>query len=154
MSGAKSGARPAILDGSVSLDVSWSRLPAAGSSCVYQSSPLPSPVSQLWVSTAGPNAYGSEGYDVLTPARFPNAKMSDDSVFKSAPGANSSLLYSTRASTPDHLIEDGMHVPSMATSGLDFTGTIAVMPLGTMGDETQGVRVAKHQVGSGSFNYV
>ena len=153
ISGAKSGAVPAILDGSVPLDLSWSRLPAAGNSCVYRSSPLPSPVSQLWVNTAGPNAYG-EGYDVLTPARFPNAKMSDDSVFKAAPGAHSSLLYSTRSSTPDHLIEDGMHVPSMASSGLDFTGTIAVMPLGTMGDETQGVRVAKHQVGSGSFTYV
>ena len=154
VSGAKSGARPAILDGSVSLDVSWSHLPAAGSSCVYRSSPLPSPVSQLWVSTAGPNAYGPEGYDVLTPARFPNAKMSDDSVFQAAPGAHSSLLYSTRASTPDHLIEDGTHVPSMASSGLDFTGTIAVMPLGVMGDETQGVRVAKYQVGNSSFNYV
>ena len=162
ISGAKSGARPAILDGSVALSLEWTATAAAaaaappagnGSSCIYRSSPLPSPVSQLWASTAGPNAYGPEGYDVLTPARFPNAKMSDDSIFKSAPGPHSAVLYSTRASTPDQLIEDGSHVPSMASSGLDFTGTIAVMPLGTMGDETQGVRVGKHAVGSANFSY-
>ena len=202
ISGARSGASPAILDGSVSLSLSWSLQPAVASSsqcgaalahmcggksgtacdlcaannqhnlrmagctssdivafcagsssCTYRSSPLQSPVSQLWANTAGPNAYGPEGFDVLTPARFPNAKMSDDSIFKSAPGAHSALLYSTRDSTPEHLIEDGTHVPSMASSGLDFTGTIAVMPLGIMGDETQGVRVAKHNVGSGNFSY-
>jgi hypothetical protein len=79
ISGAKSGAEPAILDGSISLSsLAWSRQPqpggaAAGASrsCIYRSSALPRPVSQLWASTAGPHSY-AEGYDVLTPARFPN----------------------------------------------------------------------------------
>ena len=70
ISGGKSGASPAILDGSAPLSgLSWSRVSGSGSSCVYRSSALPRPVSQLWASTAGPNAYGPEGFDVLTPAR-------------------------------------------------------------------------------------
>jgi hypothetical protein len=81
------------------------------------------------------------------------AKLSDDSVFRAAPSANSSMLYSTKQSTPEVLIEDGTHVPSMASSGIDFTGAIVVLPLGVMGDETQGVRVARHNVGSGNLSY-
>jgi hypothetical protein len=41
----------------------------------------------------------------------------------------------------------------MASSGIDFTGAIVVLPLGVMGDETQGVRVARHNVGSGNLSY-
>ena len=66
---------------------------------------------------------------------------------------NGSMLYSTRASTAGHTIEDGTHRPSMASSGIDFTGLIAVLPLGTMGSLTQGVVVTKHGAGAASFAY-
>ena len=151
ISGAKAGATPAILDGSVALspaDLAWR---PSGKRCIYRSAPLKRPVWQLWASSAGANSY--HGFDVLTPARFPNAKLSDDSVFRAAPGANSSMLYSTSKSTSGHLVEDGTHVPTMAGSGIDFTGLIAVLPLGTMGAMTQGVRVRQHGAGQNSFRY-
>jgi hypothetical protein len=50
-------------------------------------------------------------------------------------------------------VEDGKHTPSMASSGLDFTGTIAVISLGTMGDMSQGVKVNTHAAGAHSFRY-
>lgn len=37
------------------------------------------------------------------------------------------------------IIETGDNTPSMASSGIDFTGMIAVLPLGTMGNMAQGV---------------
>ena len=37
------------------------------------------------------------------------------------------------------IIETGDNSPSMASSGIDFTGMIAVLPLGTMGNMAQGV---------------
>ena len=62
-------------------------------------------------------------------------------------------MYSTKASRPGEIVDDGNMVPSLASSGLDFTGTIAVLPLGTMGALTQGVRVMRHGKGQGSFSY-
>ena len=41
----------------------------------------------------------------------------------------------------------------MASLGIDLTGAIAVLPLGTMGSLTQGVVVKQHSVGSDSFTY-
>jgi hypothetical protein len=149
ISGSRAMGAPAVLDGSVALDISWAPVPVAacwqalartgcaGSSrqgancavcvgqhqhdlrlagcsseavdtfcahpgataspvsapCVYQSSPLPRPVWQLWATgnaTNGEILY--DGYAVQTPARFPNAKLADDTVFKAWPGSNSSML--------------------------------------------------------------
>jgi hypothetical protein len=53
-------------------------------------------VWQLWASGLGSctdpvhprTASDFDGYLPLTPARFPNARLSDDSVFDSAPSAN------------------------------------------------------------------
>ena len=199
------------LDGTVNLDnISWTKV----AQCTYESQPMADlTVWQLWADTVP-----------LTPARFPNAKMSDDSVFDGAPylvsgRRNGSLLYSTKGGPPhancsaalaasgcsplsgqdtcedclrSHrtelqraacwenpcpdqacfsrfmkrfcadddgaatvvtVNEDGEHAPSIATSNLNLTGTIAVLPLGTMGSLTQGVRVLHHAAGGGSFTY-
>lgn len=78
ISGAKAvGGTPAIIDGSVRLVPTWTSSTSTSSQpqCVWSSSPLSTPVSQLWVTSSGPNSY--HGFDVLTPARFPNAKLSD-----------------------------------------------------------------------------
>jgi len=171
ISGAKSGLVPAVLDGSVPLATKWSKLggPNAAlgndaASCIFSSELLAQEVSQLWVSPSGSERAAVGGREALTnlipltPARFPNAKLSDDSVFDSAPvevtgRRNASVLYSAKASTSGNLIDDGEHKPSLASSGIDFTGTIAVLPLGTMGSATQGVRVKNHIAGQSSFSY-
>ena len=140
IAGAEDGA---VLDGSTAINTTWTK--EGDSSCVYSSAPLTTEIWQLWADNVP-----------LTPARFPNAKLSDDSVFDGAPFSvsgrkNGSLLYSTRTSSAGHVVEDGAHSPSMASSKIDFTGAIAVLPLGTMGVLTQGVRVASHD--GASFRY-
>ena len=139
--------RMAVLDGSVAITTTWS----AGSGaekCIYTSAPLTTSTMpwQLWVDglaappTPSP-AFKLDGYAPLTPARFPNARLDDDTVFKAAPAGttplpplhdfsnsaatpatNGSLLYSSKDSTPGHIVDDGTHVPSLASSGIDFTG--------------------------------
>ena len=206
------GQDASILDGSIPLQTSWSKL----SRCIHESAQLPSDVKvwQLWADGV-----------VLTPARFPNAKMSDESVFDGAPHyisgrRNGSLLYSTKGGPPhancstaldeagctplqgeeqcescvrshremlqraacwQHpcpdsscfsrfmkgycaledgegtvvtVTEDGEHSPTLASSALNLTGALAVLPLGTMGSLTQGVRVLHHTPGSSSFTYL
>ena len=138
-------AAPAVLDGSVRLQLDWTQ--ARDNGCIYTSSPLPSDIWQLWADLSP-----------LTPARFPNAKLSDDSVFDGAPFGvsgrrNGSLLYSTTASVPGLIVDDGEHAPSLASSNLDLSGALAVLPLGTMGSLTQGVRVARHGAGAGNFSF-
>ena len=135
----------AIIDGSVPILTAWTRIP--GRSCLYQSAPMAQEVWQLWA-----------GDSPLTPARFPNAMLADDSVFDGAPFAlsgrrNGSLLYSSRDSVAGRIHDDGTHAPSLASSGLDLKGSIAVLPLGTMGSQAQGVRVTKHGANSSSFSY-
>ena len=156
-----------ILDGSSALSTAWTKAAASAStssSCVYTSAVLDAPVSQLWTdgvsnppSTPSP-AFALDRFAPLTPARFPNAKLSDDSAFNGAPSASSgrkdgALLYSSKTSSSGNIIDDGTHTPSLASSGLDLTGVIAVLPLGTMGALTQGVVVKKHTVGAGTFTY-
>lgn len=65
--------------------------------------------------------------------------MATESTVAPTTVTNGSMLYSIKASTSGRLVEDGAHTPSMASSGIDFTGSIAVVPLGTMGSLTQGV---------------
>jgi hypothetical protein len=155
-----------ILDGSVAGPTVWVPMTAVDSatgrrspSCVWESAPLAagSPLpAQLWITngqdTASGDVVSTESFEVLTPARFPNARLSDDSVF-TAVGPNGSMLYSSKASTFGELVDDGTHTPSLATSGLDVTGMVAVIPLGVMGDELQGVRVTKHSKGVNHFSY-
>ena len=152
---------PAILDGSSKLSTTWTR--TSSTSCVYTSAALSSPVAQLWTDglqappTPSP-AFSLDGFAPLTPARFPNAKLSSDSAFNGAPSSHSggkdgALLYSARDSKSGEIVDDGTHAPSLASSGLDLTGAIAVLPLGTMGALTQGVVVKNHEAGSNSFTY-
>ena len=73
---------PPILDGSVAIDTTWTK--KQGTTCVYQSTPLPTAIWQLWATGIAPPprhysaAYDLDGFAPLTPARFPNAKLSDD----------------------------------------------------------------------------
>ena len=147
------GQGTAVLDGSIKIDSTWTR-GVGNETCVYTSRTLDTEIWQLWAAAASADC----GFVPIAPARFPNAKMSDDSVFDGAPFSlsgrrNGSLLYSTRESSAGKIVEDGTHAPSMASSGLDFTGALAVLPLGTMGTLTQGVRVNEHGAGSASFRY-
>lgn len=138
-----------VLDGSVSGPTSWTRV-TPGHQCVWESAPLPvgsRAPAQLLVADNHTSSLG-----LLTPARFPNARFSDDSVFR-ATGPNGSMLYSSKDSTFGELVDDGTHEPSLASSGLDVTGMVAVIPLGTMGSELQGVKVTKHTSGSNRFSY-
>ena len=162
VAGDPSNSIPAVLDGSVLISTTWTKSSAprfAESQCVYTSAPLDVEVWQLWATgMAAPPAKTAarfDGFSPLTPARFPNAKLSDDSAFDAMPSGggsipplsagankavtNGSMLYSTKASTSGRIVEDGTHTPSMASSGIDFAGAIAVVPLGTMGSLTQGV---------------
>jgi hypothetical protein len=155
-------AKRAVLDGSVAIETQWTA-GTGDEKCVYTSSPMDVVPWQLWATGSAPSgiaspAWALDGFAPLTPARFPNARLSDDSVFDSAPlshtgRTNSSFLYSSKISTPGHLTEDGAHAPSLASSGLDLTGAIAVLPLGTMGKLTQGVVVLKHGAGAAGFTY-
>ena len=154
----------AVLDGSVAINTQWTA-GKGDAKCVYTSAAMDVVPWQIWVTgrTAPPGGIASpawelDGFAPLTPARFPNARLSDDSVFDSAPFSstgrtNSSFLYSSKTSTPGKLTEDGTHVPSLASSGLDLTGAIAVLPLGTMAKLTQGVAVVKHGAGAADFTY-
>ena len=62
---------------------------------MYASGRLPQPVWQLWLAPGN-----MAELQPLTPARFPNAKLHDDSVFDAAPRphSNGSMLYSTQGS--------------------------------------------------------
>ena len=142
----------AVLDGSIELSTTWTR--GDTNTCIYTSGTLDMEVWQLLAASTS----ASGGFIPIAPARFPNAKMSDDSVFDGAPYSlsgrrNGSLLYSNKESSSGKIVDDGSHTPSMASCGLDFTGAIAVLPLGTMGTLTQGVRVKQHRPGSASFSY-
>eukprot|EP00756_Hemistasia_phaeocysticola_P003218 Hpha_TRINITY_DN1212_c0_g1::TRINITY_DN1212_c0_g1_i1::g.44785::m.44785 len=149
------GALP-VLDGSRGIETTWTV--SSTNKCVYRSAPLGYTVWQLWAQTSVSTFIPSpsrelDGFSPLTPARFPNARLSDDSVFDSGMSRNGSMLYSSKTSTPGNLIDDGAHSPSIASSGIDFTGMIAVLPLGVMGSAVQGVKVLKHAKGSSSFTY-
>lgn len=81
IAGDPTAATAPILDGSVAIDTTWTK--KHGASCVYQSQPLSITVWQLWVTGSAPPprysaAYLLDGFAPLTPARFPNAKLSDD----------------------------------------------------------------------------
>ena len=149
-----------IFDGSILLDTTWKQ--DAVQNCVYRSGPLATPlVWQLWTTNmtlpTNPRSPSAEldGFSPLTPARFPNARLHDDTVFEGLPSSiNSSLLYSKKTSRPGTIVDAGHQIPSMASSGIDFAGMIAVLPLGTMGALTQGVKVTQHGVGKDTFSYV
>ena len=134
-----------ILDGSQLVQTTWKQ--SSQQKCVYRSTALSgSPVSQLWSSgmskpTSPPSPSAQlDDFSPLTPARFPNALLHDDSVFDGHPtNTNGSLLYSKRTSSSGNIYDSGTHIPSLESSGIDFTGMIAVLPLGTMGMLTQGV---------------
>ena len=143
-----------MIDGSQLLNASWTL--KSGSSCIYESSPIEDTVPwQLWLDT----------HTVLTPARWPNAKLSDLSVFTamSATGEGP-LAYSDRKSDkPDPnnrgklltLIDDGTHNPSLrdAMKAIDFTDTLAVQSFGSLYQYTTGSRVKSTDAASGSLTY-
>ena len=148
-----------ILDGSQLVQTTWKQ--SSQQKCVYRSTALSgSPISQLWSSgmskpTSPPSPSAQlDDFSPLTPARFPNALLHDDSVFDGHPtNTNGSLLYSKRTSSSGNIYDSGTHIPSLESSGIDFTGMIAVLPLGTMGMLTQGVVIEKHGKGMNSFTY-
>lgn len=154
-------AAPPVLDGSRAIETTWTV--SSSNKCVYHSAPLDYTVWQLWAQDSASPLISSpswelDGFYPLTPARFPNAKLSDDSVFDSAPFStsgrrNGSMLYSSTHSTSGNLLDDGTHTPSLASSSIDFTGMTAVLPLGVMGSDVQGVKVLKHTKGTDSFTY-
>lgn len=143
--------KPAVLDGSRPLALKWSRSGADNShsndTCVYRSERLAADWTpwQLWV--------GDED-TVLTPARWPNARLHDMSAFAPlAPNGSGPVSYSDKSSTAGRLVDAGRHVPSVADCGIDFTDTILVMPIGTMGTDAGGVLVERHGRGSSTISY-
>lgn len=140
----------AVLDGSIAVKLQWHQTNTSGSACVWESDPLPQGIatpSQLFLDTGS-----SAMLMPLTPARFPNARLADDSIFD-AHSPNGSMLVSAKTSSLGTIVDDGTHIPSLADSGLDVTNMVAVVPLGTMGIQLQGVRVTKHGKGSNQFSY-
>jgi hypothetical protein len=140
------GDEPAVIDGSVEVNMTWSK--HGSNKCVYESEAF-SDVSavpwQMWVTDATGEA------KPLTPARWPNAKLSDLSVFSAK-----SFTYSAKnSSTAKGIIYDGGKTPStsIAASGIDFTDTLAVLPLGTMGMVLTGATVKDHAAGKNSFKF-
>ena len=138
----------AIIDGTADLSyLEWSN-DGDSRQCVYRSSQVPRNETvawQLWMDEATP----------LTPARWPNARLDDLSVFTPLAQTNGSgpFAFSAISSSFGHLIDDGTHVPSLSDSGIDFTGAYVVLPLGTMGADPQGCRVTKHGTGASSLSY-
>jgi hypothetical protein len=138
----------AIIDGTVELKLKWALQPQ--SECIYESEPITGVVP--WQLLVGPTAVSPPpvpGVDtnltILTPARWPNSKLSDLSVFSGElPGA---FAFTGKASSSSTgvIIDEGSQksskYPSLADSGHDMTGAIAVLPLGTMGMITTGVKV-------------
>merc|ERR1719440_181496 len=127
--------------------------------CIWESEPLRDATgnslaapSQLWMSS--PGWQHDIGTDMLplTVARWPNGAFHDSSVWHGY-GKNGSFAYSSKASAPGTLVDDGNHEPSLARSGIDFTGKIAIIPLGTMGDLTQAVKVVQHGKGKDRLTY-
>jgi hypothetical protein len=136
------GDEPAIIDGSVAINTTWTK--HGSSECVYESEPFSGDVPwQLWVSD------GDGILKPLTPARFPNAKLSDLSVF----GGKAFTYSAKNSSTAKGIMYDSGTAPSFASSGIDFTGTIAVIPLGTMGAVLTGVKVTDTAAGKNSFKF-
>ena len=103
-----------ILDGSSELKTTWTK--KSTSSCIYTSASISGPVTQLWangtflpmstaidvsysptkITTEGLKApptsspsFELDGFAPLTPARFPNAKLSSDDAFNGAPSSYS-----------------------------------------------------------------
>lgn len=137
----------AIIDGSTVLLMSWTLDSSPG--CVYRSRRLTEQETvpwQLFVDEVP-----------LTPARWPNARLDDLSVFRPlAANGSGPLAYSDKTSTLGHLVDDEhdlIHKPSMASSGIDFTDCVVVLPLGTMGQSPTGCLVSQHTAGQSHLQY-
>eukprot|EP00937_MAST-01D_sp_MAST-1D-sp2_P002241 g2241.t1 len=150
-------AEPAVIDGSVSLDtlgLNWTHDGSDGR-CVWRSSALPPGAQvpwQLWFAN-GTASSAWTGLAPLTPARWPNARLSDLSVFSTAGRADGALAHTAvnSSAAAGTFYDDGSHDPPLAAAGVDATGALAVLPLGTMGDNTLGWTVTEHAVGRAAF---
>ena len=136
----------AIVDGTDVLNLEWTLdssadIPGSSSGCVYRSSSLGQTDApwQLWMDDT-----------VLTPARWPNARLDDFSAFsgedttgmepgrftgplayyKDATPAVESKTQAWPAGTALSITDDGSHYPSLAESNINFTDAQVVMTLG------------------------
>ena len=155
------GGEDAVIDGSMALSgdaMKWTKASASASasstgvaSCIYRSAPYDREATVPWQLFLGDRP--------LTPARWPNARLDDLSVFAPHNLLNGSgpLAYSAKNSTFGELVDDDTsalaHSPSLAESGIDFTGTMVVLPLGVMGADPRGCLVTRHGAGAGSLSY-
>jgi len=112
------------------------------SGCIYRSAKLNQVPWQLWANGV-----------LLTPARWPNARFSDYSIFDGN-SPNGSFAYSSSRSTSGELHDNGHHKPSLADSGIDMTDTIIVIPFGTMGNRASGAPVTDHKAHSDIVKYI
>eukprot|EP01063_Lacrimia_lanifica_P037967 TRINITY_DN795_c0_g1_i1.p1 TRINITY_DN795_c0_g1~~TRINITY_DN795_c0_g1_i1.p1 ORF type:complete len:614 (+),score=130.99 TRINITY_DN795_c0_g1_i1:49-1890(+) len=134
----------AIIDGSSVVAKKWTK--TAPKSCIYRSAPYASSETVPWQLFL-------ENMTPLTPARWPNGRLDDKSVFKPLVDGKGPLAYTARDSTFGNLVDDGSHSPSLASSGMDFTDCTVVLPLGTMGLNPIGAKVTSHSPGARNLTY-
>ncbi|MCD6304122.1 MAG: right-handed parallel beta-helix repeat-containing protein [Planctomycetes bacterium] len=152
---AEAGER-AVLDGTVPVCGKWTR----GGDGIWTTRLD----RDIWQLFAGPK--------MLTPARWPNATMTDPNFWnqkvtfrKMAPQSTFGRVVDERPpgddkdtrTLPDKgaalgiYLADGANTQSLAGTGVNFTGAIAVMNMGSW--MTWAQYVQKHQAGSNSFTY-
>jgi len=141
---------PPVIDGTEELSLEWTKDSSFSGGCVYRSAPVTGTVPWfLWIDEVP-----------LTPARWPNAKLSDYSVFDktNAAGEGPLAFTSQESSLPAMgedltLYDDGTHSPSLKESGIDFTDTLVVQSFGSMMAQTTGCRVKSYNPDEGSLIY-
>eukprot|EP00931_Biecheleriopsis_adriatica_P056858 TRINITY_DN33724_c0_g1_i1.p1 TRINITY_DN33724_c0_g1~~TRINITY_DN33724_c0_g1_i1.p1 ORF type:complete len:725 (-),score=106.59 TRINITY_DN33724_c0_g1_i1:148-2247(-) len=164
------GASP-VIDGSKELQLMWNQHPSH--QCVWGAT-VPTGSTVPWFLWAEKDGM----LKPLTPARWPNAKFSDFSVFNN-PQAESggALSYSSASFTPAvsdgaslleeasngvgypkydidmELTDDPNTGPSLKNAGIDFTDTYVVQSLGTLAQYTMAGRVSSFDNDTGSVTY-
>ena len=113
-------------DGSVLLEPSWSHNPSTG----VCSTPVTHDITALFLDG-----------DLMTAARWPNALWSDKTIF------NSSFWRPTQTGSERGVVVD----EELSQSGLDMTGAMAVLNIGSW--ETFVAEVSSHKEGSDKFTY-
>lgn len=123
------GDGPVTLDGTTDINGEWKQL-KPGSSVYYI--PHKEKVWQLFLDG-----------EMMTNARWPNAKWSDKSIFDASRWGKS-----TSASTQHKMVDEG---GKLAQSGLDATGSVAILNIGSW--DTVVAKVTQHKSGQSWFDF-
>ncbi|MDD7985458.1 hypothetical protein PQO01_10900 [Lentisphaera marina] len=127
-----------IFDGSVDLANNWQDM---GNGILAQQ--LDFDVTQLFIDD-----------EMFVTARWPNASFDDDSVFD----MESTWRHQGKESTFGEMVDarpkslkEGVNTQTLAETGIDFTGAVAVLNINAWMSYAQ--KVSKHEAGSNSFTY-